>query len=154
MLKNLVHSFMSIWPRVVRHHMACIRPSSHEKIFIVWPDLRVVAFFAGSKYLTMQGSCCQNSNWHFNFYAGSISGIKWWACSIRRVPASSADSLGWDAVGVTWPVDETWPSAAASQFVGDATGVWVGPVATAAARGGVGVPVAAWSVGGRVSSWT
>jgi hypothetical protein len=52
-------------------------------------------------------------------------------------PRSSAESLGWDAVGATWPVAETWPSAA-SQFAGDATGVWVGPVATAAAYGGSG----------------
>jgi hypothetical protein len=47
-----------------------------------------------------------------------------------------------DAVGATWPVAETWPSAA-SQFAGDATGVWVGPVAIVAAHEGVGVPVAA-----------
>jgi hypothetical protein len=33
--ENLVHSFMSIWPCVVRHHMTCVRPSSHEKTFIV-----------------------------------------------------------------------------------------------------------------------
>jgi hypothetical protein len=58
--ENLVHSFMSIWPRVVRHHMACVRPSSREKIFIVWPDLHVVAFLAGSEYLTVQGRCCRN----------------------------------------------------------------------------------------------
>jgi hypothetical protein len=53
-------------------------------------------------------------------------------------PASLADSLGWDAVGATWPVVKTWPSAAASQFAGDATGVWVGLVATTAAHGGSG----------------
>jgi hypothetical protein len=48
----------------------------------------------------------------FKSYASSIGGIKWWVSRIRRVAASSADSLGWDAVGATWPVAETWPSAA------------------------------------------
>jgi hypothetical protein len=64
---------------------------------------------------------------------------------MRWVAASSADSLGWDEVGATWPVAETWPSAVASQLVRDdiATRVWVGVVATTAADWGVGVLVAA-----------
>jgi hypothetical protein len=58
--ENLVHSFLSMWPLVVRHHMSCVRPSSREKNFFVWPDLRVVTFLAGFENLTMQGRCCRN----------------------------------------------------------------------------------------------
>jgi hypothetical protein len=54
-------------------------------------------------------------------------------------PRQLSRLLGWDAVGVTWPVAETWPLAATSQFAGDATCIWVGVVATAAThRGGRG----------------
>ena len=60
------------------------------------------------------------------------------------VAASSAESLGRDAVGAAWPSAAVSPSAAASQLAGDddtATGVWVEVVARAAA--GVGFLVAA-----------
>jgi hypothetical protein len=48
--------------------------------------------------------------------------------------------------GMQWVPPGPWPRPGLQQphsSTGDATGVWVGPVATAAAQGGVGVPVAA-----------
>jgi hypothetical protein len=51
--------------------------------------------------------------------------------------------------GMQWVPPGPWPipglQQPPSQFAGDATGVWVGPVATAAAHGGGGggIPVAA-----------
>jgi hypothetical protein len=72
-------------------------------------------------------------------------------------PAQQTPWGGMQWVPPSWPVAETspsaaaWPSVAASQLAGDATGVWFGAVATTTADG---VPIAAGSGAGRVSSWT
>jgi hypothetical protein len=102
-----------MWPLVVRHHMSRVRPSSREKNFFCGPIFVLWLFLQVLKISQCRGGAVEIFNWHFKFYTWSIDDIKWWACRIRRVADSSADSLGWAVVGATWPSVAAWPSEAA-----------------------------------------
>jgi hypothetical protein len=128
--------------RAVRRYFLC------GPTFVLWLFLQVM------KTSQCRGGVVEISNWHFKFYAGSIGDIKWWACSIRRVPASSADSLGWDAVGATWLRPGLQQPPHSSLGMPQASGWVPWPQQPPTGRGGVEVPIAAWAVAERVSSWT
>jgi hypothetical protein len=127
------------------HGMCSAIEPWEENFCVAWP-LCCGFFLQVLKTSQCRGGVVEIFNWHFKFYAWFIGGIKWWACSIRRVLASSADSLGWDVWVPLGPWSRSGPQQPPNSWLGmpQAPG-WVSWPQQ---------PPTRWSTGGRVSLWT